>query len=566
MRFSLSPVPVALLAIVTVSSCSPSGSSADERGADMPADGHAEGGMAQSTGEVPLYDNLGAFRRTIDTDSEKAQAYFNQGLRLQYAFNHAEAIRSYREALRFDEDCAMCWWGIALASGPNINAAMDSASGAEAWVAINRAIDLSVQGPASERALIEALASRFDAEPTAERPPLDSAYANAMSVVAESFPGDPDALTLYGASLMNLSPWFYWTGGYADPAPRPDTPTMLESFERALAQNPDHPGACHYYIHAVEAAYPERAVECADRLARLMPGAGHLVHMPGHIYIRVGRYADAVTQNEHAVHADEAYIRDQNPRGLYPTGYYPHNYHFMWFAATMAGMSERALYAARQVAPKVPIEVAEEVYWIQNAVVLPQLTRVTFGDWDEVLAEPMPSTRLPNATAMAHYARGIAFAATGHAKEADRELAAIRRIADEVDATDESDGPEIVVAIAAHALAGEIEMRTGNPGAAVEHLRIAARLEDGLLYDEPPLWYLPIRHTLGRALLEAGRSMEAEQAYREDLLRFRHNGWSLVGLAEALEAQGRRDEAAEVRREFRMAWNGADIEITASRI
>jgi tetratricopeptide (TPR) repeat protein len=559
MRRSFQLVTIVLLATGTLLACSGGGDHADDHE-------HTEAQSSGSADAVPLYDNLGEYHRSIDTDEELAQSYFDQGLRLQYAFNHAEAIRSYREAVRLDPTCAMCWWGIALALGPNINAPMDPVAGAEAWSAITKAQDLATGGPAAEQALIGALAQRYAADPVAERPPLDSAYAKAMGVVSTSFPDDPDALTLYGASLMNLSPWFYWTGDYGNREPRPDTPTMLSSFERALALNPDHPGACHYYIHSVEAAYPEKAVECADHLARLMPGAGHLVHMPGHIYIRVGRYADAVTQNEHAVHADETYIQDQRPGGLYPTAYYPHNYHFMWFAATMAGMSEKALYAARQVAPKVPLEVAKQIYWIQNVLVLPQLAMVTFGDWEGVLAEPMPPAELHNATAMAHYSRGIAFAATGRAAEAEAELEAVRRIATDIGANDESEGPEIVVAIAGHALAGEIALRTGDPQTAVRHLEVAAGLEDGMLYDEPPVWYYPVRHSLGRALLEAGQPIEAERCYREDLLRFPANGWSLIGLANALEAQGRNTEADEVREDFRAAWSAADIEVSSSRI
>ena len=563
MRQTVLILVAALLATGALSGCS---GDDDQVPAEHDDHEHPEARSTGSTDEAPLYDNLGKYHRAISTDVELAQAYFDQGLRLQYAFNHGEAIRSYREAVRLDPSCAMCWWGIALALGPNINAPMDSAAGAEAWVAVTTARDLVTDGPAAEQALIEALAHRFAADPVAERPPLDSAYASAMGVVSASFPDDPDALTLYGASLMNLSPWFYWTGDYGNREPRPDTPTMLSSFERALELNPDHPGACHYYIHSVEAAYPEKAVECADHLARLMPGAGHLVHMPGHIYIRVGRYADAVTQNEHAVHADETYIQDQRPGGLYPMAYYPHNYHFMWFAATLAGMSDKALYAARQVAPKVPLEVAKQIYWIQNVLVLPQLTMVTFGDWEGVLAEPMPPEELHNATAMAHYSRGIAFAATRRSAEARAELEAVRQIGTEIGATDESEGPEIVVAIAGHALAGEIALRTGDPDTAVGHLRVAARLEDGMLYDEPPVWYNPIRHSLGRALLEADRPAEAEECYREDLERFPANGWSLLGLAEALEAQGKNAEAEATREEFRAAWSAADVELTSSRI
>jgi len=272
-----------------------------------------------------------------------------------------------------------------------------------------------------------------------------------------------------------------------------------------------------------------------------------------------------VKQNEHAVHADETYIQDQNPRGLYPAGYYPHNYHFMWFAATMAGMSEKSMYAARMVAPKVPLEVAREIYWIQNVLILPMLTSVTFGDWENVLAAPMPPVELENATAMAHYARGIALAATGRGSEAAAELQSVQEIASRIGATDESEGPEIVVAIASYALAGEIALRTGDPQAAADHLAVAAMLEDGMVYEEPPVWYLPIRHTLGRALLEAGRAAEAEVAYREDLLRFPANGWSLEGLAQSLEAQGRDDEAAAVKGEFELAWRDADVVLAGSR-
>ena len=514
---------------------------------------------------VPLYDNLGKHHRDIQTEDARAQAYFDQGLRLQYAFNHAEAIRSYERAIQLDPECAMCWWGIALAYGPNINAPMDSASGAAARHAMDRAVELSRNGPAAEQALIRALDQRYAEDPLAVRAPLDSAYARAMEIVAASFPADVDARTLYAAALMNLSPWFYWTGDYANRKPRPDTPAILESLERALELDMNHPGACHYYIHSVEAAYPEKAVPCAERLADLMPGAGHIVHMPGHIYIRVGRYADAVRQNEHAVHADETYIRDQNPRGLYPSGYYPHNYHFMWFAATMAGMREKALYAARQVAPRVPLEVALQIYWIQNVFVLPQLTLLTFGDWEGVLAEPLPPPELDNARAMSHYARGVALAALGRNPEADAELEEIGRIAARLGATEASEGPEIVVVIAEHALAGEIALRRGDAPTAVKRLRIAAELEDGMVYEEPPVWYMPVRHTLGRALLEADLPSEAETAYREDLERFPANGWSLLGLSRALEAQGRTAEAGAAREQFELAWRQADTEISGSR-
>jgi tetratricopeptide (TPR) repeat protein len=566
-------VGLAVLAILAAGCADGSGEGSDDAAAGEAAVAHADPAelvaryaapVEGEPGSVPLYDNLGDYGREIATNSPESQAYFDQGLRLQFAFNHAEAIRAYEEALRHDPGCALCWWGIALASGKNINAAMDPESGRRAFAAVQRALELSAgfseDGKAAERALIEALSERYGPDPEAGRAGLDSAYAQAMGNVAEAYPDDGDALTLYGASLMNLSPWSYWEGEQ----PRPGTEEILASLSRALELDPDNPGACHYYIHSVEAAYPERAVECADRLAALMPGAGHIVHMPGHIYIRVGRYADAVRANEHAVHADEGYIQDQGPKGLYPSAYYPHNYHFMWFAATMAGMSEKALTAARTVAPKVPHDVAQQIYWIQTVLVLPQLAAITFGRWEEVLEAPMPAADLSTATAMAHYARGTALAATAREAEAAAELEAIERLMAEEEIPNELQGTNAVIRIARDALAGQIALRTSDAARAVEHFRTAAEIESGMIYEEPPLWYLPVRHSLGRALLEAGLSAEAEQAYREDLERFPENGWSLHGLAAALRAQGKDAEADEADSRFRAAWAGADVELAAS--
>ena len=526
-------------------------------GGDDPQD-HAHPDPADP-GTVPLYDNLGSHGRDITTPSSEAQAYFDQGLRLQYAFNHAEAIESYLVALSHDENCAMCWWGIALANGPNINGAMDAAAGQAAWEAITEAQAHAGDASEVERALIDALAERYGADPLADRVARDSAYANAMADVAERFPDDDDVLTLYGAALMNLRPWDYWAGEYENRVPNPGTETIVETLEQALALDPDNPGACHYYIHAVEAAFPKRAEACADRLRELMPGAGHIVHMPGHIYIRVGRWADAVEANEHAVHSDETYIADQNPMGVYPAAYYPHNYHFMAFAATMAGMSEKAMEASVIVSPKIPKEVALEVAWIQNAIVFPHLTAVTFGRWDQVLGFEMPDRDLRQATAMAHYARGVAMAAKGDAEGAASELEQLRAIIEE----DPANAENPVMAIAMHALQGEMALRTGDAAGAIAHFEIAVDLEDAMVYEEPPLWYYPIRHSLGRAYLEAGRPADAETAYRRDLARFPENGWSLFGLAQALEAQG--EDATGTWEQFEEAWQDADVTLTASR-
>ena len=524
---------------------------------------HAHGAHAALSAEaVPLHEDLGSHHRTISTDVAEAQAYFDQGLRLQYAFNHPEAIRSYEEALRHDPDCGMCWWGIALASGHNINAPPEAESARRAHRASREALARAESATAAERALIEALAERYAAELDDRQASRDSAYARAMGRVVERFGADADVVTLYGAALMNLSPWNYWEGTFADRRPRDGTDRILTALERGLALDREHPGACHYYIHAVEAGAPQKAVECADRLASLMPGAGHIVHMPGHIYIRVGRYADAVRANEHAVHSDESMMPDMGGPSAYAGTYYPHNYHFMAFAATMAGMRDKAVEAARTVAPKVPHDVAREVYWIQNAVVLPQLTMLTFGEWEQVLDEGSPPEDLPQAWIMSRYARGVALAALGRTNEAEAVLAEIREAGQGVEGP-----PELnpIPALSPLLLAGEIALRSGDPRAAVRHFAAAAEVEDQLLYEEPPLWYYPVRHSLGRAYLEAGRPRDAERAYREDLDRFPANGWSLHGLATSLEAQGRMAEAAKVWYRFSAAWASATVGLNASR-
>ncbi len=507
---------------------------------------------------VPLYDNLGTHRRAITTAVGKTQRYFNQGLRLVYGFNHGEAIRAFTEGARLDPNCAMCYWGIAYAHGPHVNAGMDSAAGVAAYAAAEKALSLAPRGKPWEQAYIRAVARRYAAVPPADRTSLDSAYAGAMGEVVKQYPNDLDAATLYAEALMDLRPWNYWK---PDGTPYPGTTEILAQLERVLAKNPNHPGACHYYIHAVEARAPEKAVPCAERLAALMPGAGHIVHMPGHIYIRVGRWADAVDANVHAVHVDEAYIEGEHPEGLYPLGYYPHNYHFMAFAATMAGRSTIAIEAARKTSATTPPEAARQVPFLEFYLHYPFLTLTTFGRWDEALALPLPPPDLRFSTAMAHYARGVAFAAKGRWADAHAALDTVKQIAPTVP---DPDGKS-VCEIATHALMGEIAFRSGQFDEAVDHFRQAEQLQDELRYNEPPTWYYPIRHSLGAALLKAGRPAEAEAAYREDLKLYPENGWSLFGLAQALHAQGKHAEAAQVEERFGRAWRGADVTLAASR-
>ncbi|MFN2383861.1 MAG: hypothetical protein ABR559_06305 [Gemmatimonadota bacterium] len=507
---------------------------------------------------IRLYDNLGTHHHAISTKVPLAQQYFGQGLRLTYAFNHAEAIRAFEEAARLDPDCAVCWWGVALAYGPNINAPMDSAGGVAAWAALEKAQALADKASGAERDYIAALAKRYAAGAPPARAALDSAYASAMADLASRHPDDLDAATLAAEAAMDLRPWNYWT-----PAgePQPGTAELVAQLEGVIGRNPDHPGACHFYIHAVEAVAPENAVPCAERLAGLMPGAGHIVHMPAHIYIRVGRYGDAIDANIHAVHTDETFIADQAPSGIYPGFYYPHNLHFLGLVSMLSGRGQAAIDAARQAAARMPVEIARAVPDAAAFLAYPHLTLMTFGRWEDVLAEPWPPDDITLAAGQVHYARGVAFAATGRVAEAQAELTAVQQAAAAL-----TDGwPATALQIANHALQGEIAARQGRHEEAIGHLQAAAALEDGLPYTEPPYWHRPVRHTLGAVLLDAGRAAEAEAVYREDLARFPENGWALFGLAASLEAQGQSDEAAAVRARYAVAWNGADVTLTASR-
>jgi tetratricopeptide (TPR) repeat protein len=507
---------------------------------------------------VPLYTNLGSYHRAVTTTNPDAQRYFDQGLRLVFGFNHAEAIRAFTEAARLDPNCAMCYWGIAYAYGPHVNAGMDSASGVAAYAAAQRAQSLARRASVAERDYISAVAKRYARVPPANRAALDSAYATAMCDVSRRSADDLDAAALCAEAMMDLRPWNYWKQPSGEPYP--GTLAIVSKLEGVIQRNPEHPGACHYYIHAVEAVQPAKAVACAERLARLMPGVGHMVHMPAHIYIRVGRYNEAVESNEHAVHTDEVFIEGQHPQGVYPLAYYPHNLHFLAFAATMAGRSAEAIGAARAVGKKADLVVARSVPMVQSFVPFLDLTLVTFGRWDDVLAQPLPPTDLKYASTMAHYARGVALAATGKAADAGNELDAVKQAA-------AAAGPEgnPVLSIAMHALMGEIARRGGRLDEAAAHFKAAMAIEDGMLYFEPPPWYYPIRHSLGAVLLQAGHPAEAEAVYREDLKRFPENGWALFGLLQALRAQGKAAEALAVDTQFREAWKDADVTLTASR-
>lgn len=487
----------------------------------------------EGTVAAPLLDGLGNHTHKITTSNALAQRYFNQGLALAYGFNHPEALRSFVEASRVDSTCAMCAWGEAFVLGPNINAPMDTAANAQAYHAAQRAVALSKNATEMERAFIGAMATRYAPAAPANRASLDTAFAHAMRDVFATYPDDYDVATIYAESMMDLTPWVYWA---KDKSPLPGTTGLVSALEKVMKANPNHPGACHLYIHAVEAAHPRRAVACAERLASLMPNAGHVVHMPAHIYLRVGRYDDAIKANEHAVHADQTYIADQKANSFYTLAYYPHNYHFLAFAATMGGRFAKAVDAARSGAKAIPLDVAKDVPDLQLIIAYPHLTLATFGRWDEILREPMPRADLRLASALAWYARGVASAAKKDFKGGAAALDSIRAVV----ALYPQYPIAPVLAIATHSLAGEIAAHRGDRAKAIEELTTAMKMEDELSYMEPPFWQQPVRHRLGVVLLDAGRVAEAEKVFREDLERFPENVFSKRGLARSLEAKGKK--------------------------
>jgi tetratricopeptide (TPR) repeat protein len=547
--------PWTLLAFCLLATCTSRGLNGQERQ-------HPPGQPTTVAGITPLYKNLGTLHKDITTESEVTQQYFDQGLRLIYAFNHDEAIKSFKEGLKSDTTCAMCYWGIAYALGPNINLPMDSSKVAPAWDAMHNAVRYSVSVTPKERAFIDALAKRYSGDPTVGRTSLDSAWARAMGKVARIYPADDDAATLYAEALMDLRPWNYWTNGG-----RPKAPSTLEQLrviEPVLQRNPNHPGACHYYIHAIEAsADAYKALPCAQRLGSLMPGAGHLVHMPTHIYIKLGQWDLAAEHNAHALQADEQYISERHPTGVYPMGYYPHNFHVMWYALQMLGRSEAALDAARNIVEKVPAEVMRQVPPFEGYAPTVLYTLARFSRWNEILSQPAPPSDLRYATAAWHYVRGLAYAAQERPDSAavERDSLVVTTLAIPADRMVQQNSARAVLQVAIRHLAGEMAAKAGNTNLAVQQLGKAVSLEDELTYEEPPAWYLPMRQRLGAVLLAAGMAKQAEKVYRDDLVHRPENGWSLYGLAESLKAQKRNREAAAVTKRFGKAWKTADVKL-----
>ena len=516
---------------------------------------------------APRLQNLGFHKFPVTTSSERAQLFINQGLMLTYGFNHAEATRSFREAARLDPSCAMAYWGMALVLGPNINMAMAPEKESQAYAMIQKAVVLKNNVSERERAYIEALAKRYSGDAKPNRAALNRAYVKAMRELHNRYPDDLDAATMYAEAVMDLMPWNYWM---RDMQPYPETVEVIRVLEEVLASNPNHPGAIHLYIHTVEYARPDVAEAGAERLRELSPGAGHLVHMPSHIFRRIGRYADASKSNEDAIAADEDYITQCRAQGVYPLAYYPHNIHFLWDSATMEGRRKVAIEAARKASSSIPAGAWREVPLLHQFLVAPLFAYTRFGEWDTILSEPRPPDDSLFWTGIWHYARGLAFTATGKMGDATEELASLQSIGAQKSlegyrVTFSRNGAKAILDIAVEVLAGELAAKQGDYENAIARLHRGILLEDNLIYNEPPDWHVPVRQSLGAVLLDAGRFAEAEAIYWQDLSLNRENGWSLFGLMESLRAQGKVEQAGIVEKKFRKAWNRADVKLAGSR-
>jgi tetratricopeptide (TPR) repeat protein len=518
-------------------------------------------GVARGAGVEPresLFDGIGHLHHPVTTRSFLAQRYFDQGLCFIYAFNHDEAAASFREAVRQDPGLAMGYWGIALALGPNINLPEDTDRGKQAWQAISKAKSLESGATPAERDYIDALAARYVSS-GAMSEAQQRAYAAAMRQVWTRHPEDPDAGTLFAESLMDLHPWAFWS---SDGKPGPDTAEIVATLNAVLAKHPDHTGANHYLIHSVEASPdPGQALPSAQRLPKLAPAAGHLVHMPAHIYIRIGRYHDSAAANLAAIKADRAYIAERHPGGVYPMMYYPHNIHFLWASYIMEGNRRGAERAARALAEAVPAAEVKAMPEAEFLLPVRYFGEVRFAQWDAVMKEPAPPAEFAYTTAMWHYARGIALAAQGRVDEAAQEQRALDAIARATppDRMFETNSAKSLLEIASATLSGERAARAGDSARAVMQLNRAVAIQDSLNYSEPPAWYYPVRQTLGYELLSQGKPDEAEAVFREDLRRNPDNGWSLAGLERSLRATGKSAQANAVHSSFKKAWAWADV-------
>lgn len=511
--------------------------------------------------KAPLLRGLGEHHSAITTSFEKAQRYFNQGLVLMYGFNHAEAIRSFKSAAQLDPNCAMAWWGVAYCEGPNINAPMMPDAYPRAWSALKKAIALKNKVSKREQDYIDALAVRYTEDAPEDRSELDTAFADAMRELANQYPDDLDAQAVFCESIMNLMPWDYWS-----PAKQPKdlTHELLATLQNILRRDPNHPGANHFFIHAIESGpTPEAGIPSADRLASIAPAAGHLVHMPSHIYVRVGQYDEAAEANVRASRADENYLAQCKQQGLYPAGYYPHNVHFLWYANSLRGNSREAIKAAKKVSD-FALDARCGAVEGPRLRYLHILALAQFGKWDKVLKAPKPIDDYPFDQGMYHYARSLAHLANKGLPKAKQEYALFNNVLT-ADATAEVTSDyfpaDKVVLVANHLLKGKIALYQGDEDTAIREMAQAVEQEDEIAYMEPPFWYYSARWSLGATLLRTGNYKEAEQVFRRDLAWLPRNGWALNGLAGALRNQGKTAAADQVWREFQSAWQSADVEL-----
>jgi tetratricopeptide (TPR) repeat protein len=522
----------------------------------------------RSGDQPPLLDTLGRLSFPTGTTNAQAQAYFDQGYRFGWGFNHAEAARAFRAAQALDPSCAMCFWGEAWVLGPHINYPMDADANRRALAALEEARRAAPQASAMHVALIEALSKRHSADPNADRKALDQAYAEAMEAVQARFPQDADVALLTADALMNLSPWDYWADGGR--SPKGSTERMVALLEGvlgtrqvgSLVPRPDHPGAAHLYIHAVEASdRPERAAPPATRLAELMPGAGHLVHMPSHIWYRLGMWRESLEANVRAAAADEALIGRGGASLLYSEGYYAHNVHFILASAVMGGDGRTSVAAAEKLATIVSERAQREVPWTQPIAAAPYVAHARFSTPETILALPAPVERFPYVRAHWHYARGVALARQGRASEAQAEADAIAELAKTPDIQALPDagvpGPD-VLSIAQRVIAARVAQQAGDHAGAATLFAGAAEIQDRLPYMEPPFWYYPVHQSLGAALLAAGRVEEAQAAFRAAAERSPNNGWAAAGLLRAAETRGDTAGAAQARALMEKNWFGGE--------
>jgi tetratricopeptide (TPR) repeat protein len=522
---------------------------------------------AGSAKPAVLMPGFGNVHHPIATGSPEAQKFFDQGLALAYGFNHDEAERSFRRAAELDPKAAMPWWGVAYVAGPNYNLEVDPEHERTAYEAIQKALKLAVSAPEAERDYIDAMSKRYSNAEKPDYQKLANDYHEAMRALAKKYPEDLDAATIYAESGMDLHPWKLWK---KDGAAQPGTEEIVSTLESVIRRDPEHIGACHFYIHAVEAStHPERAADCARRLAQMAPASGHLVHMPAHMFIRVGNHLDSEHTNELAAKADEAYMQSTGVQGVYPAMYYTHNLHFITIENSMMGRYAAAMESARKMQAHVDPFV-KDMPMVDFFAQMPTMVMVRFRRWDDILQLPQPGAAQPDSLGAYHYARGLAFADKGRADEAKKELAALQKSATEMAKIPTTPaGPENagkIPQIMAHVLEARIALAGKDNDTAIHHLQEAVPIEDSMDYNEPPDWFMPVRETLGGVLLRSGKAAEAEQIFRRDLEINARNPRSIFGLMESLKAQHRDHDAEWVQREFEAGWKDADAKLTVEEL